>query len=482
MLCFRVQQTSARDGAEPMQPTRATLEEYRTFICNPQGDGVWSLRIEFTGKQISKLGSLLNIESYMLRPARSDHHLAWMAPYYEYDSRPGVLLARLFAYLRGAMPARERDALPGLTPRESLRLTEARAFKLRRAYRFYEGFLNPPTRLSAAKRRQLSGAVRVYRDHFSNCRVSPVPEDMAKIDIACPSPLTYLQAAEELPALRVSSPCEATLRAMQAILGEVLGEPPDAEMTKIFSPENTLMGMYMPVLEILPLGSILKERTATGNVRQALGEAREDRFVHAIRAVGIAAEELLVEVYETFLREKAPEAPLGNIIRELSERIQDVVRGVRAVRQDPISAARKQIGKAIESEKKGAANPGFLVLAEAIQKSVLPAVEDLKQAVDGNFNLSSRAQGTNIFPASVRRCLSELVILRNRVSHRVERVVSVASVGYIDAAIALRDFIIVARWWEAERKRINYKASRKTMIQDTVRRSALQDLEPEESV
>jgi len=250
-------------------------------------------------------------------------------------------------------------------------------------------------------------------------------------------------------------------------------------MTKVYSPESTLMEMYIPILNLLPLTTTLKDKTAAGNVGQALDEAQEERFVHAIRATGIAAEELLVEIYETYLREKAPEAPLGNLINDLSSRLQEIVQGVKAAKENPLSTARKLIGKAIDDEKKGANNKGVLALAEQLQKNVLPLLESLKQCIDDNPSLNLKAQKIVLFPAHVQRCLSELVILRNRVSHRVEKAISVASVGYTDTAIALRDFIVVAKWWEAERREINYKATRKSIIQDTVKRSKAEGQETE---
>jgi hypothetical protein len=217
-----------------------------------------------------------------------------------------------------------------------------------------------------------------------------------------------------------------------------------------------------------------------GNVGQALDEAKEERFVHAIRAIGIAAEELLVEIYETYLREKAPEAPLGNLINELNSRLQEIVQGVKATKDNPLTVARRLIGKAIDDEKKGSNNPGVLALAEQLQKHVFPLLESLKQCIEENPALNLKAQKINLFPSHVQRCLSELVILRNRVSHRVEKAVSVASVGYTDTAIALRDLIVVAKWWETERKEINYKATRKSIIQDTVKRSKAQGQETED--
>jgi len=468
-----------------MEPTRATLDEYSSFICNPQKEGVWSIRIELSEKQASTLGSILNLDGHHLYFNRRPHHYyrgGIGLPYYRDDDisdRPPVLLPRLFAYLRTAIPKSERDGLPSLAGEERSFPPSSSVFKQRRVYAYLREILAPPNQIGNSKRLRLKRAAQLYGKHFVACKVIRVPEDIGKLDIACPDPLTYFQVAEEQGALRASSPCEATLNGVRDILEAVLNVKLETELTKIFSPESSVMGMYLPMLQLIPLSSILKARTAAGNVRQALDEAREERFVHAIRATGIAAEELLVEIYETYLREKAPEAPLGNIISDLSTRLQEVVHGAKVTKENPLGLARKNIGKAIEMEKRSANDPVLLLLAEQLQKNVISVLESLKQSIDDNASLNTRGQKISLFPENVRRCLSELVILRNRVSHRVERAVSIASVGYLDTAIALRDFIVVAKWWETERNQINYKATRKALIQETVKRSQLLGLDPE---
>lgn len=461
-----------------MQPARATLDEYSCFISSPQAEGVWSIRIELSEAQTTSLARFLNIDSYRLTNHRAHYYYAsGRAPFYGYEDRPPILLPRLFAYLRSALPQTLKDGLPGLTSRDDSRLPGPVLFQQRRSYRFFDEVLTPPRRLSPIKRKRLGSAIHTYEQCFLRCRFAPVPEDVSKIDVVCLNPLTYFQIAEEPPAIRVSSPCEATLNRIGDILDSIIPDRLSTELTKIFSPENTLMGMYLPILQLVPLNSILRDKTAAANLRQALDEAGERRFVHAIRATGIAAEEILVEIYETYLREKAPQAPLGNIIHHLSVRIQEVLHGIRKPKESALTAARKQIGKAIEAEKQSEKNVALLLLAEQLQKNILPTLEILKQSLDESPAINLKTQEMSLFPSNVRRCLSELVILRNRVSHRVERVVSVAPVGYVDTAIALRDYIVVAKWWENERKKINYKTERKSIIRETVERSKSPDSE-----
>jgi hypothetical protein len=456
------------------------LKDFSEFISSPQGEGVWSMRVELSEPQMATLTSFLNLEGHM-RYRAGGYGLYSFRKYspYSYDEGPPVILPRLLAYMRSAISQRERNELVELTIKDESQRTNTRLFQQRRSYRLINDILTPPTRLSASKRIRLRKAWGIYREHFERCQIIPVAEDISKVDLVSHRPLTYVQIAEEGSIIRISSPSEESLQRLRQVLSAVLKDDIQMELTKIFSPESSVMAMYLPILQVIPYQSVLQDKAAILNVRQALVEVREQRFIHAIRAIGIAAEELLVGIYETYLREKAPEAPLGSLINELSEKVQEVVQGARPSKEVSLGVARKHIGKAIEAEKQTSKNANFLLLAEQIQQSIIPILENLKQTIDEHTSQTLKTQKINLFPLNVKRCLSELVNLRNRVSHRVERAVSVASVGYLDTAIALRDFIVIARWWERERKQLNYKSTPKVMIQDTVRRSKSQEADTE---
>jgi len=470
-----------------MDASKATLAEYRSFIADPQRCGVWSLRLELSEKDISSLIEALNLQndlSYLRRRWHSYRFRTYSGSRESVDNRLPIIIPRLFAYLRVTIPKKERDGLPGLSLTKRTTNVRMRRFPVSRAFLFLENLLTLPPRLGTAKKEVLSRAAALYKEHFVHCRIALVPENPSKADFISTDPLVYFQVMEELPiCIRFLSPCESTLNALQHLLEALSGRNFAAELTKVFSPENTLMEMYLPMLQLTRLTEVLKDRTAARNVKQALEEADEERFIHAIRAVGIATEELLVEIYETYLREKAPEAPLGNLINELQTRLQEIVLGAKSIRDNPLAGSRKQIGKLIEEEKKKRRpNKSLIELAEQLQKNVIPSLDSIKAIIDDNLTITAKTQKIALFPSYVQRCLSELVILRNRVSHRVERGTSVASVGYVDTAVALRDFLVVAKWWENERTSINYKASRKTIIQETVKRSKIAESEPEAEV
>jgi hypothetical protein len=250
-----------------MNPTRAAISEYCSFICNPQKDGVWSMRVELTEKQASELASMLNMNQQM---SYLSHRFSPVfgrrpSPRFAGEGRPPMLLPRLFAYLRAAIPKKDRSELPNLSPQDVMSSSGRDRFAQRRNYSFLSELLTPPTTLGAAKRKRLGKALQIYRKHFQSCRIMPVPDNLAKIDIISRDPTTYMQVTEELPlAIRISSPCEATLHETKKILDSVLDTTLDVETTKVFSPESTLLEMYIPNIESPPCRLNTKRQDRSG--------------------------------------------------------------------------------------------------------------------------------------------------------------------------------------------------------------------------
>jgi hypothetical protein len=68
--------------------------------------------------------------------------------------------------------------------------------------------------------------------------------------------------------------------------------------------------------------------------------------------------------------------------------------------------------------------------------------------------------------------LSDIVPLRNRVSHRVSKRISAVDVGYIEAAIAVKSLLMIGMWWNREKALIDYSKDQKQIINQTISRSA----------
>ncbi|RYZ79877.1 MAG: hypothetical protein EOP04_26925, partial [Proteobacteria bacterium] len=345
------------------------------FIKNPQVHGVWCLRAHFNPESRKKLFTLLNLAHPTDNPYRKANTI---------PEEPPLVLLRLFAYLRAlsSKPARKtmRPLFPGQQSSSPQTLKySSRLSPLRRNYYLLNEASQGPTNLGTSKRKSLEGAYSIYMDKLSKCACFIVPQNPTKLDFLDRSGNIYFQSAEDPSgAIRIYSPHQDTIQVLMSLLGALSDVKVGLEVTKQFSPEEALMEMYIPVLRSLPVESILWDNRTTRNIHQALEDLREERFVHAIRAIGISIEELFVEIYETYLREKAPGVPLGSLLNDFLNKSQEIVQGPKKKQDLNVNAVRKELGKVLEAEKgRALKSDGVIALLDVLQKSVLPILDEL---------------------------------------------------------------------------------------------------------
>jgi hypothetical protein len=128
-----------------MSSSRSNLAEYNAFIANPQREGVWSMRIDLSEKQAATLTSFLNLGENT--PARR-YSVFGTGRYDRYgdDERPPFLFARLFAYLRAALPRAEREGAHEVIGRETGQSVGQR-LRTRRVPYFLTELMTPPAHL-----------------------------------------------------------------------------------------------------------------------------------------------------------------------------------------------------------------------------------------------------------------------------------------------------------------------------------------------
>jgi hypothetical protein len=444
------------------------------FLANPQKSGVWSLTLQPTSESARAVDKLLNLDDENMRfyrsrfIARDDDESA---------NAPATIVPRLFAYLRYIV-ARQRKGQAN--PRS---IEDRDSFKYRRVLRrqdmvysrYWRDLNNEPTQLSPAKKKALAAAALFYGNKFGDCRLQPVPERLSALDVFSTRDRQYFQAQQDTDGrIVVYALAEDDCVLVKKLFDLLPVAKYESELRKVFSPEAQLLSMYMPLLKLAARQNIFRDTSVLGAISQTLGEVQESRFVHAIRAVGIGAEELIVEIFETYLRDKAPETPLGNLLAALNSGIQEVQgkAASRPKRNAPFDDLKRKLGEHLSNEKqKTSANTEVCGLFEAVLHDILPTINQLSSRIAELEEVAIKPQKTLVFPTRVNRSLSELIPLRNKVSHRVDRLGSTGSVTYLEAALALKSYIVLALWWQEERRRIDYRAEMKAAIGQAIERN-----------
>jgi hypothetical protein len=457
--------------------------DFSRFLKNPQQLGAWCLRANLTEEARTSFQKLLNLEPLLFRYG-TKYRYRFGYDAYPMDIPPSVLV-RMFAYLRACLPKIVQSDLPDLAPSEATEIRSRRNWTRTRYSHDLRELATPPPRLSPKKRTTLNAAAKLFHAHFSHFRCSLVPENPGKIDFSNSYSHQYFQASQEPQGmLKAFSIHEQTILKLRELLEAVTDANLEIEVIRVFSPETLLMELYVPIMRLLRPANLISDVSTIKHLEQVLDEIRDERFVHAIRATGIAAEELMVEIYETYVHEKAPSSALGELLVSFQSRLKEIVHGRATVSAPPLKDSKRAIGKFIESEKqKPDPDKSAINLAEVLQKTLMPLVEDLSRRAAEFSRSNQKDVKVSVFPSYVQRCVSELVHLRNRVSHRVERIASsVTNVGYVEASLALRAYVVLASWWHQERGQINYKQSRKKIVEDTAARSAVDGLGGDESL
>jgi hypothetical protein len=448
-------------------------QSFLSFIKNPQGEGVWSLNIDFNDTGVKEIKSLLNLDFDYYRPFR------FKSRFNDRSEDPVTipfLFPKLFAYIRTCLPDKIRRDLMSLLHRSTDSDLKFRS-RYTHSYRMYHVFdevSTSPARLSPAKKRKLKNATDIFMKHFVHFRFEPVPEDISKINFIDRRSTSFFQVTEEIPGqIKIMTPCHSTILLVESFISSLPISGYSKKIVKFFSPETSLMQIYLPLLKMIPLTNIVRDKTFVKNLSLALNEISEQRYQHSVRAIGIATEEILVEIFETCIRERAPEAPLGSLISLLNEKITKISQGDKDKSEMLRGAPFKEIGNIIESIKEhNDSDNSLLSTLEILQKNVLPSFVAMKRDVDCLLADKPSIQRISLFPKLIQDSLADIVPLRNRVSHRVDKRFTPPDVGYIEAAIALKSLLMIGIWWYKEKVQIDYTKDIKEIISQTISRSS----------
>lgn len=445
------------------------LKPYVSFIQDPQAFGTWQLQLNLTNRGLTSLLKLLNAGEYQTyRPA----YRRFGRPMAGIVGEPPMLLPRLFAYLRAALPKATTTGFPPLVVPPPEKRPRWR-WTLADAVLYFYGSALSPRNLGASKQRALASAARIYAAEIAYGTIRPVPQDANMIDFVAQRHALYFQHWEPQPGqIRIASPREDTVLAIRDIFHKLPQIEHHSDVIRVFSPEYRLLQMYLPIMRILSLPQLLPEQAYVRLLLQALEEAEEWRFTHCVRTIGIAAEELIVEAFETILRQKAPASPLGSLLADLNNRLQAITQGTRAPVPADLKSLRRELQSLIKAESASRnPNPQLVSLAEVLKTSLIPAMQACCDVAASIARSNPTTPKTGLFPPRVQRCLEELVVLRNLVSHRAERASSLTPVSHIDAALAFRAYMAIAIWWLGERTKVDYKAAPKAIVADIISRS-----------
>lgn len=222
----------------------------------------------------------------------------------------------------------------------------------------------------------------------------------------------------------------------------------DFTLTPIFAPEEELFRPYFLLLG-LAYDAVVSQEHLQPLVQKALRNFAEESYVDCVGAIGLAAEDILTQVFETLFREQLTKGlTLGQLVDEIHNRA--------AVKfKKPEQQAPSLVG--LFPEMKQAIEDPDVTPARAIEllRRVVSVLVDVQKHQQHRLDRIGRPdRRIAVWPDHVSYATTELIRYRNAAAHK-----SRVPIGPIECRRAAHSFIVLTAWWMRERTLTDWKRS-----------------------
>lgn len=232
-----------------------------------------------------------------------------------------------------------------------------------------------------------------------------------------------------------------------------------------FSPEEVVFDQYITYLKSVR-SKIIEYPVFNRLLADGISEFFKDNFSGCIGTIGIMAEDLFTQIYETLYREEAPKSlSMGQMYDQIQREIQ---KRLSAERIDPMIEGNilfKETNKILDKIKSQDMN---------VQKETLELIrkvlQNIKEQNEFTRDLIKKKTSTDgaisLFPKKIQSNLNELIKYRNAISHK-----SRIPIGKYEATRTVFCVMTLLLWWNNERKLIDWEESEEGIIMKIVERN-----------
>ena len=223
-------------------------------------------------------------------------------------------------------------------------------------------------------------------------------------------------------------------------------------LNPIYSPEEEVFTPYFSFLE-QAYEEFIDNSNILRFVEKSIYEYSEENYSNCISAIGLIAEENLVQIYETLFRDICPKRlSLGQLYDQIGIEISRRLKLNKPPKPDfsLVSDRIKEIGQKVPDNKN-------------LFKLIIEFFKTNKKIQEYNENLiisiKNPVKEISIFPKRLRENMDELIKNRNAISHR-----SRIPIGNYEALRTMYCSIYLILWWKKQKDEINWKKNPEEII------------------
>ena len=251
----------------------------------------------------------------------------------------------------------------------------------------------------------------------------------------------------------------APLYALEKFL-TLIGKIDNTCLMPVFSPEEEVFSPYFDLLGMV-YESLVKQEHLRPLVHKALSNFSDENFTDCVSALGLAGEDILTQIFETFFREQLTKGlTLGQLADEIQSRASSIVRKKDDSPPD-LALLFVEINSAIESQN--FQNSQTLELIRKILATLIETNKHMGLKID---RLGKPERKGLLFPELVNHALTELIRYRNAASHK-----SRIPIGPQECRRAAYSLVVLLTWWDREKRAIDWNSKADDIVRGCVVRN-----------
>lgn len=230
-----------------------------------------------------------------------------------------------------------------------------------------------------------------------------------------------------------------------------------------FSPEEVVFDQYIPYLDAVYL-KIIEYPLFKNLMQQGILEFKKEMYSNSIGTIGIMAEDLLIQIYETLFRE---EVPKNLSIGQMYDQIQ---LNIKKKTSEGISPTIELNDLFDETNL----NLEILKSQDNVQKETLILIRKMLQHIKEQNEITkdiikkklSQEITSSVFPRKIQMNLNELLKYRNAISHK-----SRIPIDKYEATRTVFCVMTLLIWWNNEKQLIEWQDSEEEIISKIIERN-----------
>lgn len=242
---------------------------------------------------------------------------------------------------------------------------------------------------------------------------------------------------------------------------KLLGKVGRSGLMPVFSPEEEVFEPYFSLLNVV-YRPLIEQNHLLPLLEKAIENFFEENYMDCVGKIGLLAEDILTQIYETLYREQLTKGlTLGQLADEIDKKA--IIQFKKKETPPPdLAVIYPEIKTLLERELSD--NKESITLMRQMLVTVIESFKHANERIDRCGRIEKKQ---SLFPDRVGHSVNELIRYRNAASHK-----SRVPIGPAECRRAAHSLVVLVRWWILEKSIINWDDTPKDILRSCVDRSS----------